>query len=130
MADVFRFPDRPPPAQPKSDHVATFFTVTGAAGSPLRCAAYEVVTGLELRLAYEDNGDLLRSQLFRNVDRDELVAEMADGWRRLLIAKGFSERKTHAAWWITRASDASRTGLDSALPGSSLAARQRAVHRS
>jgi hypothetical protein len=92
MADVFRFPDRPPPAQPKSDHVATFFTVTGATGRPLTCAAYEVVTGLELRLAYEDNGDLMRSQLFRDVDRDERAAEMADGCAKLLIEKGFSER--------------------------------------
>lgn len=49
MADVFRFPDTPPPPAPKSEHRATFFTVVGATGRPLTCAAFDVATGLELR---------------------------------------------------------------------------------
>jgi hypothetical protein len=29
--------------------------------------------------------------LFREIDRDERAAAMADGWRRLMIDKGFTE---------------------------------------
>ena len=89
MGDIFRFPEAPKPAPPTNEHRATFFSVTGATARQLTCAAYEVETGLELRLAYEDNGDLMRSQLFRDVDREERVAEMADAWRRLLVENGF-----------------------------------------
>jgi hypothetical protein len=55
----------------------------------LTCAAYEVETGLELRVSYGD--DVMRTQLFRGVDRDERLAEMADGWHLALLEKGFSE---------------------------------------
>jgi len=90
MADVFRFPDTPKPPPPKTIHRATFFTATGATGRPIRCAAFDVETGLELRLFYADvDGELIRSQLFRGIDRDERCAEMADGWRAMLLAKGF-----------------------------------------
>ena len=91
MAEVFRFPDTPPPAPPKSIHRATFFTVIGPSRRPLTCAAFDVETGLELRLSYDDDGDLMRSQLFRGVDRDERVAEMADAWRMRLVHKGFED---------------------------------------
>jgi hypothetical protein len=57
----------------------------------LVCAAYEVETGLEVRLTYADNGDVMRSELFRGIDREERVAEAADAWRVLLLAKGFTE---------------------------------------
>jgi len=40
MADVFRFPTTPPPAPPKNDHRATFFTVIGPSQRPLTCAAF------------------------------------------------------------------------------------------
>jgi hypothetical protein len=91
MGEVFRFPDPPPPAPPKNLHQATFFTVLGATKRPLVCAAYEVETGLEVRLTYADNNDVMRSELFRGVDREERVAEAADAWRLLLVAKGFTE---------------------------------------
>jgi hypothetical protein len=52
--------------------------------------AYDVETGLELRLMYTDN-DVMRSELFRGVDREERLAEAADAWRLLLLAKGFTE---------------------------------------
>lgn len=68
MAHVFRFPESPPPPPPKNVHRATFFRVIGTSGRPLRCAAYEVETGLKLRLAYVDNDDVMRSELFRGPD--------------------------------------------------------------
>ena len=40
---------------------------SGPSGRPLTCAAYQVETGLELRLSYGD--DVMRTQLFRGVDR-------------------------------------------------------------
>lgn len=88
MADVFRFPEPPPRPAPKSEHRATFFTATGPSGRPLTCAVYEVATGLELRLSYSDD-DVMRSELFRGVDREERLAEAADAWRLRLIGKGF-----------------------------------------
>jgi hypothetical protein len=56
----------------------------------LVCAAYEVETGLELRVSYGD--DLMRSQLFRGVDHEERCAETADAWRLALLEKGFTEQ--------------------------------------
>ena len=94
MADVFRFPDPPPPPPPKSVLRATFFQMLGTSGRPLRCAAFETDTGLELRLFYadvNDGGGLMRSQLFRGVDCDERLAEAADSWHLALLEKGFSE---------------------------------------
>ena len=35
--------------------------------------------------------DVMRSQLFRGVDRDERLAETADSWHLALLEKGFSE---------------------------------------
>ena len=89
MAEVFRFPDSPPPPPPRNVHRATLFQVVGPSGRPLTCAAYEVETGLELRLSYGD--DVMRTALFRGVDRDERLAEAADSWHLALLAKGFSE---------------------------------------
>jgi hypothetical protein len=42
-----------------------------------------------VRLSYGD--DVMRSQLFRGVDRDERLAEAADAWHLALLQKGFSE---------------------------------------
>ena len=56
----------------------------------MTCAAYEVATGLELRLSYSDD-DVMRSELFRGVDREERLAETADSWRLRLLEKGFTE---------------------------------------
>ena len=66
---------------------ATLFCVVGPSGRPLICAAYEVQTGWELRLSYGD--DVMRTELFHGVDRDERVAETADAWRLRLLQKGF-----------------------------------------
>jgi len=55
----------------------------------LTCAAYETEFGLELRSAYGD--DLMRSRLFRGVDRNERRPEGADAWHLALLEKGFSE---------------------------------------
>ena len=54
------------------------------------CAGYEVETGLELRLAYRDNDDVMRSELFRGADRETVAAEAADLWQVLLLEKGFT----------------------------------------
>jgi len=55
------------------------------------CASYEVETGLELRLTYRDNDDVLRSELFRGPDRETVASEAAELWRVLLLDKGFTE---------------------------------------
>jgi hypothetical protein len=49
-----------------------------------------VATGLELRVSYGD--DVMRSELFRGVDRDERLATAADTWRLALLEKGFTEQ--------------------------------------
>ena len=63
--------------------------MVGPSGRPLTCAAFEVETGLELRVSYGD--DVMRSELFRGVDRDERLAEAADAWHSALMQKGFRE---------------------------------------
>jgi hypothetical protein len=79
-----------PPHGPILELVATLFRVQGTTRRPLRCALYHVETGLELRLEYENRGDLLHSQLFRVRD-DNVIAVLADTWHQALIAKGFEE---------------------------------------
>jgi hypothetical protein len=69
---------------------AVLFRVAGPSKRPLRCATYRVETGIELRLEYEDDGDLMRSQLFRSKDADA-IATLADEWHRILRNKGFEE---------------------------------------
>jgi hypothetical protein len=51
----------------------------------LICPAFEIETGLELRLSYGD--EVMRTQLFRGIDRDERLAEAADTWRLALLEK-------------------------------------------
>ena len=89
MADVFRFPDSPKLPPPKNIYRATFFTVTGPSNRPLTCAAYDVATGIELRLSYADD-DVMRSELFRGMDSEERLAEQAVQWRAALVEKGFT----------------------------------------
>jgi hypothetical protein len=48
------FPDTSPPAPPKNGHRARFFAVVGPSGRRLTCAAFDVETGLEVRLFYRD----------------------------------------------------------------------------
>jgi hypothetical protein len=63
-------PGTPPPPPPKNRLLATLFQmVASSSGRVSMCAVYEVETGLELRVSYGD--DVMRSQLFRGVDRDE-----------------------------------------------------------
>ena len=90
MADVFRFPDTPKPRPPKNIHRATFFTVIGPSKRPLTCAAYDVDTGLEVRLFYGTD-DVQRSELCRGPLRDQKAAGTADAWRIALLQKGFTE---------------------------------------
>jgi hypothetical protein len=52
---------------------------------------FDVESGLELRLTYADNNDVMRSELFRGPDHLEWVAEAADVWRLRLLEKGFTE---------------------------------------
>jgi hypothetical protein len=90
MADVFRFPATSPPPPPKNELRATLFTVIGPSGRPLTCAAYDVETGLEVRLFYGPD-DVQRSQLFRGQLREDAAATIADQWRLALLQKGFAE---------------------------------------
>jgi hypothetical protein len=89
VAEVFRFPETPPPP-PKNEHRATFFTVIGSSQRPLTCAAFDVETGLEVRLFYSPD-DLQRSQLFRGSLREDEATTVADQWRLALLQKGFAE---------------------------------------
>jgi len=90
VAEVFRFPETPPPPPPKNDYRATFFTVIGRSGRPLTCAAFDVESGLEVRLFYSDD-DVVRSRLFRGPLREDDAATIADQWRLALLQKGFTE---------------------------------------
>jgi len=63
--------------------------IIGPSYRRLTCAAFEVETGLELRLSYSDD-DVMRSELFRGAGYDERLAAAADEWRRALVAKGFA----------------------------------------
>ena len=89
MADVFRFSDPPPPAAQKHASRDVVPDDRPEAG-PLTCVAYDVERGLELRLAYGED-DVMRSELFRGVDRDERLAATADTWRLALLERDFSE---------------------------------------
>jgi len=88
MAEFFRFPETRPAPQ-KNELRALFFMATGPGQRTLTCAAYDVATGLELRLFYGDN-DVIRSQLFRGPLRDGDCATIADNWRLALVNQGFS----------------------------------------
>ena len=90
MAEFFRFPATPPPPLPKNELRATLFTVIGPSGRPLTCAAYDVETGLEVRLFYSED-DVQRSQLFRGPLGEDHAATVADQWRLALLQKGFAE---------------------------------------
>ena len=79
----------PPPPPPKNRLVATLFHAVGTSGRLLTCAAFDTEFGLELRLSY--GNDLMRSELFRGVDRDERSAAAAEAWRLALLEKGFRE---------------------------------------
>lgn len=81
-----------PPEEPPLQLVRTLFRMRGASRRPLRCAVYQVATGHELRLEYEDREDLVRSQLFPVPD-DDAIAALAGEWRQALRDKGFTEVK-------------------------------------
>jgi hypothetical protein len=76
--------------EPVNDHIADLWTLRGASGRHLTCAAYRVQFGLELRTSYSPD-DIVATELFRGVDADERLAAKADAWRLALIGKGFGE---------------------------------------
>ena len=81
---------QPERQSPRSEHIATFWTMRGASNHVLTCAAYQTDTGIELRTSYgADN--IVATPLFRGPNADELVAEHADSWRLNLMLKGFIE---------------------------------------
>jgi len=65
--------------------------LVGPSGRALTCAAFDTEFGLELRFSYGD--DLMRSELFRGLDRDERRAEAADAWPIALIQEGLVEQE-------------------------------------
>ena len=79
--------------EPSLEHVCRFWTLRGPSGRDIVCSAYRSDTGLELRTEYGPE-DMVASQLFRGDGADERLAETADQWRRVLIAKGFHEMAT------------------------------------
>src|SRR3954463_2840956 len=75
---VNELPVRVDPSAPP--RLATLFRVVGVSGRPLRCATYQVATGIELRLGYEDDEfAVLQTQLFRS-DQDEALAQNVAEW--------------------------------------------------
>ena len=89
MADVLRFPDPSTPPPPKRAYRAKIFEMVGPAAARITCAVFDTQFGLELRLSYGD--DLMRSEIFRGVDRYDCVTETADRWRLALLETGFRE---------------------------------------
>jgi hypothetical protein len=80
-----RRPEPPPPRR-----LATLFRLVGASQRPLRCATYDVATGIELRIEYEDRDDVVKAELFKPGQR-EAVATVAASWRRAFDGLGFTE---------------------------------------
>ena len=74
----------------KGEHLATFWTMRGASGRDITCAAFRVATGFELRASYSDT-DIIGTKLFRGPRADEQLADAADQWRTTMLAKGFRE---------------------------------------
>jgi hypothetical protein len=65
---------REPPAP---QHLETIFRLIGQSGRPICCATYQVATGVELRIFYEDDEDTpIRTQLFKP-GRDASIADLA-----------------------------------------------------
>lgn len=88
---------RPPTPAPRREFIATLFRVLGGTGRPLRCAAYRITTGIDLRIEYEDReDDFVRTQLFRTEDEDA-IATLAAQWHQTLLAAGFTDLPDGAA---------------------------------
>jgi hypothetical protein len=77
----------------KSRECLPKLTHVGRSSRALICAVYEVETGLELRATYKPD-DVMRTELFRRVERDERLAATAETWRLALAEKGFAEIKS------------------------------------
>lgn len=71
---------RDPPAPPR---IATLFRVVGPSERPIRCATYQTLFGIELRLEFESPDDyIIQTQLFKAAPgRDETIADRAVEWR-------------------------------------------------
>jgi hypothetical protein len=71
----------------------TCWKMTSPRGLVLTCGVFQTIVGLEVRCGYSDD-DLIRSQLARKL---ETAREVAAGWKRAAIEKGFSE-VTNQSW--------------------------------
>ena len=74
-------------AAPPERFVSTVWAMRGLSEKPVLCEAWEVATGLELRLMRD--GQMLRSQLCRGGMAE--AATHADEWAMKLRAAGFRE---------------------------------------
>lgn len=73
-------------------HLLTLFRgrTVGGTGQTIRCAVYNVERGIDVRIEYEDNAEVLREHLVDEYDMDR-AAKVAEKWLRELQAKGFVE---------------------------------------
>jgi hypothetical protein len=79
-------------SRPRLVYLLTFFrgNVIGGTGRTIRCAVYHIESDIHVCLEYEDDRDVIRSQVVKEADM-ERAAKLADGWLRDLKAKGFAE---------------------------------------
>jgi hypothetical protein len=60
----------------RHEYLAIFWTLRGPSGRGLRCAAYRVATGVELRAEYRPE-DIVSTKPCRDDDADEQIAATA-----------------------------------------------------
>lgn len=86
-----RFSKREPGDAPLT-LVETSWRMTGPSGRVLDCGVYRIASGLEVRCGYGPD-DLLRSQYAVEIGTARDIAEQ---WRRAVIAKGGFDEVTRA----------------------------------
>lgn len=75
---------------PSPPRIATLFRVVGPSKRPIRCASYQTLFGVELRLEFESPVDsIIKTELFKAAPgRDEAIADRAVEWRAAFDAVG------------------------------------------
>lgn len=83
-------PRQQPPTHVLNEYLCDFWTLRGAADRNITCAAFRVLSGIELRVFYSAE-EMISTKLYRGPKADEQVAEAADAIRLTMLGTGFRE---------------------------------------